>query len=80
MLFMSCVVMLSCILIVALWSSAGEGMTSVLLFVMFNCVFVTFSCGILGHLWYLIVSIPDLCSLSYFVCLEIISMLRIRYI
>ena len=28
-------------------------------------VFVTFPCGILGQVWYLIVSIPDLCSLSY---------------
>ena len=37
-----------------------------LLFVMFNCVFVTFLCGILGEVWYLIVSIPDLCHLSYF--------------
>ena len=31
-----------------------------------NCVFVTFPCGILGQVWYLIVSIPDLCRLSYF--------------
>ena len=30
------------------------------------CVFVTFPCGILGQVWYLIVSIPDLCRLSYF--------------
>ena len=42
------------------------GLTSWLLFVMFNCVFVTFSCGILAQIWYLIVSIPDLCRLSYF--------------
>ena len=33
---------------------------------MFNCVIVTFPCGILGQVWYLIVSIPDLCCLSYF--------------
>ena len=25
-----------------------------------------FSIGILGQIWYLIVSIPDLCTLSYF--------------
>ena len=31
-----------------------------------NCVFVTFPCGILGQVWYLIVLIPDLCQLSYF--------------
>ena len=29
------------------------------------CIFVTFPCGILGKLWYLIVSFPDLCRLSY---------------
>ena len=28
--------------------------------------FVGFPCGILGQVWYLIVSIPDLCPLSYF--------------
>ena len=31
-----------------------------------NCIFVTFSCGILGQVWYLIVSFPDLCRLFYF--------------
>ena len=31
-----------------------------------TCVFVTFPCGILGQLLNLIVSIPDLCQLSYF--------------
>ena len=30
------------------------------------CIFVTFPCGILGQVWYLIVPFPDLCSLSYF--------------
>ena len=58
--------MLSCLFNVALWSPAGRGLTSWLLFVMFNCVFVTFPFGILGQMWYLIVSIPDLCRLSYF--------------
>ena len=29
------------------------------------CDFVTFPCGILGQVWYFIVSIPDLCHLSY---------------
>ena len=59
-------VILSCLFIAALWSPAGKGLTSWLLFVMFNCVCVTFSCGILGLVWYLIVSIPDLCRLSFF--------------
>ena len=34
------------------------------------CIFVTFLCGILDQVWYLIVSIPDLCRLSYFYCLN----------
>ena len=28
------------------------------------CISVTFPCGILGQVWYLIVLIPDLCHLS----------------
>ena len=52
---------------VALWSPVGKRLTSWLLFVMFNCVFVTFSCDILGQMWYLIVSIPVFCPLSYYV-------------
>ena len=28
------------------------------------CTFVTFPCGILGQVWYLIVSFPDICRLS----------------
>ena len=59
-------VMLSRLFIAALWSTAGKGLTSWLSFVMFDCVFVTFPCGILGHVWCLVVSIPDLCHLSYF--------------
>ena len=51
--------------IAAVWSPAGKGLTSWLLFVMFNCVFVTFLCGILGQVWYLVVSFPDLCRHSY---------------
>ena len=38
MLFMSCVYMLSRLFIVALWSPEGKGLTSWLLFVMFNCI------------------------------------------
>ena len=33
---------------------------------MSNSVFVTFPCGILGQVRYLIESTPDLCPLSYF--------------
>ena len=59
-------VMLARLFIAALWSPAGKGLTSLLLFVMLNCDFVTFPCGILGQVWYSIVWIPDLCRLSYF--------------
>ena len=41
-------VMPSRLFIAVLWSLAGKVMTSRLLFVMFNYVFVTFPCGILG--------------------------------
>ena len=39
-------VVLSRLFMAALWSPAGKGLTSWLLFVVFNCVFVTFPCGI----------------------------------
>ena len=58
-------VMLSRLFIAAVWSPAGKGLTSWLLFVMFNCVLITFPCDILGQVWYLIVLFPDLCHLSY---------------
>ena len=32
---------------------------------MSNCEVVTFPIGILGQVWWLIVSIPDLCPFSY---------------
>ena len=63
-------VMLSCLFIAALWSPAGKELTSWLLFVMFNCIFFTFPYGILGQVWYLIVSTPDLCRLSGFHCVH----------
>ena len=50
--------------IAALWSPARKELTSRLLFVMLDCVFVTFPFGIVDQVWY-IVSIPDLCRLSY---------------
>ena len=39
----------------------------VLLYVMRSCVLVTFPYSVLGQVWYVIVSIPDLCFLPYFV-------------
>ena len=39
------------------------------------CDFVTFPFGILGQVWYLIVSIPDPCCLSYFhTCVHVVSL------
>ena len=60
--------MRSRLFIAVMWSPAGKGLTSWLLFVTFNCVFVTFLCGILGQMLYLIVSIPDLCR-PFLLCL-----------
>ena len=37
-----------------------------LLYSMFYCGYDSFSCGVLSQVWCLIVSIPDLCLLSYF--------------
>ena len=60
-------VMLSRFIKAALWSPAGKGLTPWLSFVMFYCVFITFPCGILAQVWYLILSIFFyLCHLSYF--------------
>ena len=64
MLFMSCVchafASVHCCLVVTCWERAD--------LLALVCVFVTFPCGILGQLWYLIVLIPDLCHLSFFQC------------
>ena len=66
-LFLSCVCYAFARLFIdALWSPAGKGLTSWLSFVMSYYVFVIFPCSILGQVWYLIVSIHDICPLSYF--------------
>ena len=59
MFFVSCVV--HCCLVVTCWERAD------LLALVGDvyCIFVTFPCGILGQVWYLIVSFPDFCRLSY---------------
>ena len=60
-------VMLSGLFLAALWSPAGKGLPFLaLLYVMFSCVFVTFPYGVLGLVWLLIVSIPDICLLIYY--------------
>ena len=53
----------SCSLVVTCWERAD---VSALLYVAFCCVFVSFPYNVLGQVWYLIVSIPDLCLLPYF--------------
>ena len=57
--------MLLHLFVAALWSP--EGMNNLLALVCdVYCGFVTFPFGTLGQVWYLIVSIPDPCFLSYF--------------
>ena len=51
-----------CSRLVSCWERAN---LLALLYEMFSCVFVTFPYGVLGQVWYLIVSIPDLCLLTY---------------
>ena len=50
----------------ALWLPAGKGLTAWLSLVVSNCEFVTFQLVSWCEVWYLIVSIPDLCTLTYF--------------
>ena len=51
---------------VALWKPAGKELTSLLVYVMFSCVFVTFPYVDLGQVLYSIVWIYDLCLLPCF--------------
>ena len=70
MFFVSCVshafAPVQCCLVVTCWERAD------LLALVGDvyCIFITFPCGILGQVWYLIVSFPDLCRLSYFYCIS----------
>ena len=65
MFFVSCVshafASVNCCLLVTCWERAD-----LLALADVYCIFVTFPCGILGQVWYLIASFPDLCHLSYF--------------
>ena len=65
-LFVIYVLCLSCFLVCSLQPCGhllGRAGLLALLCVVFSCIFVTFPCGVLGQVWYLI---PDLCLLSYF--------------
>ena len=53
------VLSLLCSCVVMCWERA-------LFYVLFSCVFVTFQYDVLGQVWYLIVSIPDLRLLPYY--------------
>ena len=57
------VLSISCSLVITCWERADF---LALLCIVFSCVFVTFPYGVLGQVWYLIVSIPDLCLPLYF--------------
>ena len=57
------------------WEMAGF---LALLFMMSSCVCVTFPYGILGQVWYLIVSIPDFCLLLYFALFELMLYVSIN--
>ena len=59
-----------CSLVVTCWERAN---LLALLYVMFSCVFVTFPCGVLGQVWYLIVSIPGVCLLTYFAACAVVK-------
>ena len=57
-----------CCLVVTCW----ERVDFFALVLMLNCVIVTFPFGILGQVWYLIVSIPYFSPLSYFQTVRIV--------
>ena len=71
MFFVSCVSLafasVHCCLVVTCWERAD-------LLALVGDVFVTFPCGILGQVWFLSVSFPDLCLL---LLLLLISLLNI---
>ena len=62
----SMIVMLSRLFILCLMVTCWERADLMALVGDVYCIVVTFPCGILGQAWYLIVSFPDLCRLSYF--------------
>ena len=55
-----------CLVFVMLSHASVYHLLGMGLSVMFKCIFVTLPCGILCQVWYLIDSIPNLCSPSYF--------------
>ena len=64
--YLSCVCHVLRLFIVDMWLTCLERVDLLVLVCDVKLCFVTFPCGILGQVWYLIVSFPDLCHLSYF--------------
>ena len=62
-------VVLSCLFLATL----GSADRLALLCVVFSCVFVPLVYGVLGHLWYLIVSIPDIFLPLYFTNIGVVA-------
>ena len=54
-----------CLFVATLWSPVGEELTVALLNVMVSCVLSPFLFSVLGQVWYLNVSIPELCLLPF---------------
>ena len=67
MCFVLCFLMLSRLFITVVWLTAGKGLTSRLLLVMFIVLLLLYYV-VSGQVGYLIVSFPDLCRLSYLHC------------
>ena len=59
--------MLSCLLLTPLWSAAKMADHLALLCVMLSCVFVSSPYSVPGQVWFLIVSISDLCLPLFFI-------------
>ena len=68
--FVACVSCLSCYLVVYLLQSCGhllgKGRPLGSLVCGYSLCFITSQWGVLGQMWYLSVSVADLCILSYF--------------
>ena len=63
--FLSAMLSVHCRLVIT-YSKRASLLALSYMYVMFYCVCATFSCGVLGQGWYMLVSIPDLWPLIYF--------------
>ena len=59
----TCIMSVSFSLVITCWKKAD---LLDLVYVMFFLCFITFPYSVLGQVWYLIISTPDLCILPYF--------------